>query len=864
MANDKQSLANYEAILWLWDASDQERVQFLASLERDQRIQFCDVLRDVLNNPWEGRSAIKLTKLNKLLGQNVDRIKKQVQFSGDRTPELDEAQLFRLLHDYLVLNHDGTRRLTELGRQSLEKLLEAVNAEFETYYDRDESHPDLMWNGFQNDTLFPGAGAAKTQVEPTDYGELNAKIANYYYPAGGGTPPPGDAGEGRDEEDDGRDGRGEDRGGGAPVPKGLWVLYLPFFLGYTSIALYYGFARNNGLLGLALVLGTAFAAVKWYNVVRFAVRGWAALLQGAWIVYLLLAGGADAFRPLAIANLVWPVGAFWLLARGLHRQKKFAAVWTGILSLVCAAAVAGVVLSPRAGDGDGDGREDDRDAFPAAFDTPDGAPSGAAEDGSSPLDAFHGGMLDVPNRGAAAYGAAESIPSAPPAEDGLHIEKLRAEPGGLRWDALLAEDLPRLTDAERDYLRSQLTVLLREASGRHSDVGATAMEGLEATGDERYPWKAAVTLDRGVMRARTDDFGLGGTLRLGPFHVVSPGPEAGVPLDFRFGVPRRNRILFRLAGGNAPPLESDAAVFADAVPALGDTVLDGSAAATGLRRLAAVAEALDRRIRTDEVVASADGRAAERLAADREARAALRQGVLDMFRDARRNGPNIVGTLPDALELAIWRQEHPGELTEAEKRLKERWVAAKGKCLGEAARMKTVLAEKRVSPWKSDPAGVRRLETALREFEAAAAGDDFRTGEEKFAALRKAFGEFEAGARWQAGVSRGDGYRSGASPGRWELAPGYELVNGRPMRVSVCGTCKGAGTIERRHTCAECRGAGTVDNPAALAKDLGGLFGVRVPVNVPRKIRCDACGGKGWRAATERCTACGGSGKTYR
>lgn len=854
MATDKQSLANYEAILWLWDASDKERVEFLAALKPEQRIQFCDVLRDVLNNPWEGRSAIKLTKLNKLLGQNVDRIKKQVQFSGDRTPELDEGQLFRLLHDYLVLNHDGTRRLTELGRQNLEQLLMTVDAEFETYYNRDESHPDRMWNGFQNDTRFPGAGAAKTQVEPTDYGELNAKISNYYYPAGGGKPTGDGEGGGREERDERREReeyRERDSGGDDWVPsaKGLVWLYLPFFLGYPTAAIYAGFFKENGFVGLLLWLVTAFAAVKWYNMVRFAVRGWAALMQGAWIVYVMLAMAAVPIVPLAIANLVWPVAAFWLLARCLHGQRKFAAVWTGVLAAVCAASVVGVVLNPprsatRPGNYDYDYRYGD---------------SGQEE--GSPAEEMRGDDSSeepvLPGEVVAQAPAEEMV------EETVvpHIEALRQTVGGVRWDNLLPEDIEHLDAFELDNLRAQLTVLLRKVGGRNSDVTVTSMDGLAANPDPGLPWKAVVTLNRDVME-RTDDFDFFRELRIDPYLIVGPGMAAGGRLDLEFGVREGGGIAFRVGNGQTGPKDGGKVVFGDVAGSLGPAVLAGSAAEAGLARIKPAV----RRLLSDNGAAATDTAAAKRLKVGKAALADVKKGIHEMAAGAQRwgSGNSAVETLPETLELAIWRLEHPGELTAEEKRLKARWQESEFAWREEAALFKAILAKKTVSPYRFDSSKVRRLETALREFEAAAAEDDFREAPAKFAAAREAFETFDNDARWQSGVSRGDGYCSGPVPEQWVLEPGYELVNGRPMKASICRNCNGTGTVTKSWRCGTCNGSGSVPNPAAVAKNIGGMFGVNLPVNVSKTITCSVCNGSGNQRSTDRCTACNGQGKTYR
>lgn len=347
MANDKQSLTNYETILWLWDATDEQRIKFLASLDPRQRAQFCDVLRDVLNNPWEGepRSAIKLTKLNKLLGQNVDRIKKQVQFSGDKTPELTEAQIFRLFHDYTVLNHDGTRKLSDLGRESLLQLLKIVDGEFQTFYGRDQKNPLLMWNGFLNDSQFPNDGMEKSQVEPSDYGELNDKITNYYYPIGGKPLPH------QDEQGDESSRDEEDYHNPTPHDEntslsafGLTLKYLPVFLAYACVAIGAGVTGLNGPWVIVFALVSLFVSVKWYHVFKFQDRAWAALLQGFWVLYFTVGVVFALASPFAMyVHLAWPLLAFPLLVCTVQpdkaQAKKFAIGGTTLLGVLLAVAV---------------------------------------------------------------------------------------------------------------------------------------------------------------------------------------------------------------------------------------------------------------------------------------------------------------------------------------------------------------------------------------------------------------------------------------------------------------------------------------------------------------------------------------------
>ncbi len=337
MANDRQSLTNYETILWLWDSTDEQRVKFLASLTSDQRGQFCDVLKDVLNNPWEGRSVLKLTKLNKLLGQKIELIKKQVQFSGDRTPELDEVQIFRLFHDYAVLNHDGrTLRLSDLGRKSLRQLLDTVNAEFEAYYNHDPKHPQLLWDGFQNDTQFSVEGMEKTQVEPTDYGELNAKITNYFFPSKG--KPRSTDNEPEDEPEDNEEYYNPTPHEGLD-PDSIWgllVKYLPLFVSYLLLAVCADMTGVNGLWSVFAGLFSVFVSVKWYHYFKIFDRAWAALLQGFWILYFLIGivfAGID--NTLLYAHLVWPIPTFWFLCKELQRDepkvKRFRVIGTAVL-----------------------------------------------------------------------------------------------------------------------------------------------------------------------------------------------------------------------------------------------------------------------------------------------------------------------------------------------------------------------------------------------------------------------------------------------------------------------------------------------------------------------------------------------------
>lgn len=570
MANDRQSLTNYETILWLWDASDEQRVMFLASLNPDQRSQFCDVLRDVLNNPWEGRSALKLTKLNKLLGQNVDRIKKQVQFSGDKTPELDEKQVFRLLHDYTVLNHDGTRRLTALGKQNLEQLLMTVDAEFETYYDRDAAHPQLMWNGFQNDRLFLNNAMEKTQVEPTDYGELNAKIKNYYYPVGG-VPRPGPQHQEQEDDYDYHEEyrSGGDDGGSPDSSRILHMRYLPVFLSYALFAVHAGFFGVGSAWTILFGLITLFGAVKWYNIFKFYDRGWASLLQGFWVlnysVSLVLASVGVGWLVFALA---WPLAAFYFLARRLHchtpGQKSFVLIWTivlGVLGLVSAISFVSK----------GHGAYGHRQSEPARR---------AAE-----------GQQTV---------------SARDAED--HIARLRSRAGGVSWSGLTYSDLGFLTPKEIEKLRLQLNKVMVK---RDSSMVALSLENIRPS-EKNGLFKVDMALSQNIYVAMPEQSGFADLLGVEGYSCIDVDTPAGNTFtcdlqvnarDFVIDKPlaRTGRILFEYELRNH--LASAHHVYVQA----------GSEAETDLRALAGIVQRLQSQIKADKRSARTDPVAQDRL-----------------------------------------------------------------------------------------------------------------------------------------------------------------------------------------------------------------------------------------------------------
>ena len=576
MASDRQSLTNFETILWLWDATDDQRIMFLASLNPDQRSQFCDVLRDVLNNPWEGRSAIKLTKLNKLLGQNVDRIKKQVQFSGDRTPELDEQQIFRLLHDYTVLNHDGTRKLTALGKQNLQQLLMTVDAEFETYYDRDGSHPQLMWNGFQNDTLFLNDGMEKSQVEPTDYGELNAKIANYYFPVGGGPNP-----QPRDEDEYDYQGDYQGGGDGNVSPDSLQVMhlrYLPVFLSYGLFAVHAGFFGVDTPWSILFALITLFGSVKWYNIFKFYDRGWASLLQGFWVLnyslsLALAAGGMCLF----MFALAWPLAAFWFLATKLHchtpGQKKFIVIWTAVLGVV------GLIS-----------------LFPFSSKQ------------HALYDYRHWPEVREPAGGRAID--ARNAVDLKAAQD--HIARLRSREGGISWNGLTSSDLRFLTPEEIETLRLQLNHILLS---RNNTFLALTLGNLRPSTTSGF-FKANMSLKEPIYVVFPDESGFAKLLGVGEFLCIDLDTPATQDFECEIQVAGDN---FRINKCSAyDKKKGGRLLFGDQLrKRLAEKrqayIQIGSQAGNELNELAGMVRQLRNQIKADELVARADPAAQSRL-----------------------------------------------------------------------------------------------------------------------------------------------------------------------------------------------------------------------------------------------------------
>lgn len=617
MANDKQSLTNYETILWLWDASDEQRIMFLASLNPDQRSQFCDVLRDVLNNPWEGRSALKLTKLNKLLGQNVDRIKKQVQFSGDKTPELDEKQVFRLLHDYTVLNHDGTRRLSDLGRQNLEQLLMTVDAEFETYYDRDTSHPQLMWNGFQNDSLFLNNGMEKTQVEPTDYGELSAKITNYYFPVGG-VPSP-DPQHQEDDYDYHEEYRSGDDDGISPDSLQIMHLrYLPVFLSYALFAVHAGFVGVNSAWTILFGLITLFGSVKWYNIFKFYDRGWASLLQGFWVlnysVSLALATGGLWWFALALA---WPLVAFWFLAKRLHchtsGQRKFILIWTivlGVLGLVCAISFSS--------------KYHDRYDY-------------------KKLDA--GREAESPSPGGR---AAEGLRTVRTKDAEAHIAGLRSREGGISWNGLTYSDLSFLRPEEIETLRLQLTNVMRM---HNHTMEALTLENIRPS-QKNGRFKVEMSLNQPIYVVMPEQSGFANLLGVGNYSSIDLDTPAGSRFTCNLQVYTREFFIDKPTAytGKRPEgrllfgyqLKNNLASRSNVY------VQVGSQAEADLKVLTRIAQRLRSQIKADELVARADPTAQVRLNTNRRKLNYLRKLARQPF-----SARTIMISLPTELKRIV-------------------------------------------------------------------------------------------------------------------------------------------------------------------------------------------------------------------
>lgn len=623
MANDKQSLTNYDTILWLWDATDEERIKFLASLNPDQRSQLGDVLRDVLNNPWDGgRSAIKLTKLNKLLGQNVDRIKKQVQFSGDRTPDLDEKQIFRLFHDYTVLNHNGTRRLTVLGRDNLKHLLMIVDNEFKTYYYRDGSHPQLMWNGFQNDTLFPNEGMEKTQVEPTDYGELNDKITNYYFPVGGGPRP-------QPKVEDDYDYQGDYQGGEDDkiLPDSLQTMhlrYLPVFLSYILFAVHAGFFGIYSPWSILFGLITLFGSVKWYHIFKFYDRGWASLFQGYWVLNYFLslaltAGGLIFF----MFTLTWPLVAFWFLAKKLHchtsGQKKFIVIWAAVLGVVGMISVFQF---------------------------------------SSRQNAAYENMQNVIKRQEARKQSEErraeerQVAEAKAAQD--HIASIRSREGGISWKGLISSDLRYLTSKEMEILRLQVNNILIE---RNDTVSVLALSNLQPAKRDGY-FKVNISLTEPIYVAFPEESGL--VNLLGLVRGLGVGQCFCISLD----TPAKTNFVCELGGVGWNNVSIHKSTMYDGKEGarilfggqLRKHLLEkrhayiqiGSQAENDLKVLAKIVRQVKNQIKADELVARVDTSARNRLNVNNQKISYLRELVSRLY-----SAEEIITTLSPELKRIV-------------------------------------------------------------------------------------------------------------------------------------------------------------------------------------------------------------------
>jgi len=206
--------------------------------------------------------------------------------------------------------------------------------------------------------------------------------------------------------------------------------------------------------------------------------------------------------------------------------------------------------------------------------------------------------------------------------------------------------------------------------------------------------------------------------------------------------------------------------------------------------------------------------------------------------------------------------------TDEEMRLAEAWPQTKPVYAAEAARVKGELERKSVAPWRCDGRLVSALEGALRDFDRALSDDDFLIAPDALEGVRRAFARFEGGCRWQPGVRRGDGYVSSATPGKWELEPGYEIIDGRPASVSPCHTCQGRGWREKRQRCGQCQGRGRVENPAFVAAKLArdhvhGKFAKNLMKSVPKSVRCGECQGTGTATVRVRCPTCAGRGKVF-
>lgn len=216
-----------------------------------------------------------------------------------------------------------------------------------------------------------------------------------------------------------------------------------------------------------------------------------------------------------------------------------------------------------------------------------------------------------------------------------------------------------------------------------------------------------------------------------------------------------------------------------------------------------------------------------------------------------------------------WKLDHPETMTDEEMVLAENWVAGdKGKYHAAMAQARGELGQKTQMPYRCNSRFAQQLEETLRELETAIADDDFLAAKEWLVKTHDALIAFRGSCVWQPGMRRGDGWQSSALEGEWELEPGYEIYNGRPARVEICGLCHGNKYTERSERCGQCRGSGKIRNPAASFKGAArgstrNPWGKALIDAIPEFVQCPDCRGFGSITVSSPCSRCGGRGKIY-
>ena len=199
-----------------------------------------------------------------------------------------------------------------------------------------------------------------------------------------------------------------------------------------------------------------------------------------------------------------------------------------------------------------------------------------------------------------------------------HIQKIRSQAGGIRWNSLIDSDLKFLTPAEINTLRLQLVSAMRNTCGNIDVININDLQPSTRCG---YI-KANLTLSEPIHIIMSDRSGINKQLKISSVYSISLDTPANQPFSCAIRVNGNSwNIVKNTNYDNVPGLKL----------LFGSTLLEktlkqrnrayvqiNSSAEQDLTTLAKIVDKLNRQIKSDELISRADSNAKERLTTNKK------------------------------------------------------------------------------------------------------------------------------------------------------------------------------------------------------------------------------------------------------